>query len=121
MRWSLVTMAFVGLLSAAVEVRAAGDVDAAVEKLRADVCGVLAKLGPNPPDTKAAEQKLREQLAAVVAKDAAALRPKQETQRYVSADKMVVIVVGADGAAGSSGVTVDADDDQAKLVIGIGG
>src|SRR5579871_3542885 len=94
---------------------------AAAAAFRADLCEVLAKLDPDTKDLKAAETELRQELAAVVDKHAAALRPAKGTATYSSRDGAILVVIGANGAAGSNGAAVTAKSDSARLVVAVAG
>jgi hypothetical protein len=92
-----------------------------VEEVRNRVCAVLSKLDPAPKDKAAAEQALRQELSRIVIEHAAKLRPANGSKKYVSSDKVFLLVLGANGVNGGNGTNVEAEDKQAKLIVAIAG
>lgn len=96
--------------------------DKSFDQFQTEVKAVLEKLDPNPIDKGASEAKTRDELYLIVDKFAAKLRPVKGTKAYVSKDKTFVLVIAADASnAAGNGEDVTAADQEAKIVVAIGG
>ncbi len=96
-----------------------------VEEFRAEVKALLANLGPDLKDKEPnvnKEEILRGELSQIIDKYSPKLRPARGSKRYVSKDKVFVLVIAANaGINETKGANAEAVDPQAHLVVAIGG
>jgi hypothetical protein len=115
------------LMALAVAVAFAGDGDPVkkdnnpVDQVQAKVCAVLANLDSLPADKKKAEEVLRQELYRIVDTDLVKLRPPKGAATLVSKDRRFVLVIGANGAIGANGQSVEAKDGKALIVMAVAG
>lgn len=92
-----------------------------VEQFRTELRAALAKLGADVKNGVAADQAVHKEVSRLVDKHLPKLRPEAGSKRYISADKTFVLVIGANGSNGKHAVAASAADNQAKIVVAVGG
>jgi hypothetical protein len=119
MRLLLASLLFASLSSASWA--RADEPEQPIEQFREEVVALLSKIDTDPKKAAEAEKQLRTDLAKIVEKYEAKFRSNEGSKKYVSKDKSLVLVIGANGQEGKGGAAAQADDSEAKIVIAVAG
>jgi len=92
-----------------------------IEQFRTEVIIALIKIDADPKNAAEAEKQVRADLAKIIDKYSAKLRPTEGFKKFVSKDKSLVLVIGANGQDSKGGSAAQVGDTEAKILIVVAG